>query len=104
MGSEGYVVWMDGPISKEHHSLSRIADCTKMPFYISKANAALIVAAVNACFAINPENPLAAVEGMAGLVEACKNLTIQLDTSCVGYDIPAFQPFLNALAKLEAKP
>jgi hypothetical protein len=37
-------------------------------------NAALIVAAVNACFAINPENPMAVAEGLGELVAATKFL------------------------------
>jgi hypothetical protein len=39
------------------------------------ANAALIVAAVNACFAINPDNPMAVAEGMPELIKAAKTMT-----------------------------
>lgn len=37
-------------------------------------NRALCLAAVNACFQLNPQNPLAAAEGIAALVEAAKKL------------------------------
>ena len=34
----------------------------------------LIVACVNACGAVNPENPAAAAEALAGLIAACRGL------------------------------
>lgn len=91
MGSEGYVVWMDGPISKEHHSLSRIADCTKMPFYISKANARLIAAA--------PELLEAAVD-MVGLWEAWAHIAEALIGSPLWRSIEMrIEEFRMAIAK-----
>jgi type II secretory pathway component GspD/PulD (secretin) len=100
---------MDGPISKEHRSLNPVASCTAMPFETSKANAALIVAAVNACFKVNPSNPLAVAEGMAELVEACRNIAKLFDEAKEqGYSISAASnswadALGAALAKLEAK-
>jgi hypothetical protein len=74
-----------------------------------KANAALIVAAVNACFAVNPDNPLAVAEGVAELVEACRNIAKLFDEAKEqGYSISAASnswadALGAALAKLEAK-
>jgi len=109
MGSEGYLVWMDGPISKEHRSLNPVASCTAMPFETSKANAALIVAAVNACFKVNPSNPLAVAEALPTLVDAARKALTTLD-GLVPTDTPmdslAVQDIFalrSALAKIEAK-
>ena len=49
------------------------------PWSWAEVNAALIVAAVNACFAINPDNPLAVAEALPELVEACKLLVAWRD-------------------------
>ena len=38
------------------------------------ADRALIIACVNACGAVNPENPAAAAEALAGLLAACAGL------------------------------
>ena len=37
-----------------------------------KANANLIVSAVNSCISMNPDNPMAVAEGIEGLVKALK--------------------------------
>ena len=77
----------------------------------AEANAALIVAAVNACFAINPSNPLAVAEALPELVKACRGLTSQskevseeegksINDWDIAYDL---DPLRAALAKLEAK-
>ena len=50
-----------------------------MPKNEAEANAVLIVAAVNACFQINPENPMAVAEALPGLVEAAKEALRQLE-------------------------
>ena len=39
-----------------------------------KANAGLICKAVNACISVNPQNPLAAADGIKGVVEALEAL------------------------------
>ena len=46
-----------------------ICTMVKTPEY--EANANLIVAAVNACKKLNPDNPMAVAEGITGLYEAC---------------------------------
>ena len=74
----------------------------------AEANAALIVAAVNACFAINPSNPLAVAEGMAELAEACRKAQAflsELSGNVVAHVHigPAIGILGAALAKLEAK-
>jgi len=74
------------------------------------ANAALIVAAVNACFKVNPDNPLAVAEALPELVEACRNIAKLFDEAKEqGYSISAASnswadALGAALAKLEAKP
>lgn len=45
------------------------------------ANAALIVAAVNACFAVSPENPLAVAEALPEVVEALRGLVSEFDNN-----------------------
>ena len=68
-----------------------------------KELAALIVAAVNGCFAVNPDNPLAVAEGLpelaGGVAEALHALNQHGDDFH-----PIIQSHLRAaLAKLEAK-
>jgi hypothetical protein len=78
----------------------------------AEANANLIVAAVNACFAINPENPLAVAEALPELVEALR-LSVsymgkaEADGFCLECARPighAIEKVRAALAKIEAKP
>lgn len=69
-----------------------------------KANAALIIAAVNACFAVNPENPMAAAEA----VPAMRDIIIRLARIYGGMYAPTSEYRLTndareLLAKLEAK-
>jgi len=45
----------------------------------AQANAALIVAAVNACFAINPSSPLAVAEALPELVEALETIHVRTE-------------------------
>jgi len=42
------------------------------PWTEVERNAEIIIAAVNACFAVSPLNPLAVAEALPELVEACK--------------------------------
>jgi len=74
----------------------------------AKANAALIVAAVNACFAINPDNPLAVAEALPKLVEALRESLSRLDDlnnhitmNEYNASYPAISKARAALAKLE---
>jgi len=74
-----------------------------------EANAALVVAAVNACFKVNPDNPLAVAEALPELVEACRNIAKLFDEAKEqGYSISAASnswadALGAALAKIEAK-
>ena len=73
-----------------------------------EANAALIVAAVNACFAISPSNPLAVAEALPGLVEAARAsesfLQDLVGRPRIGSDLePTLARLRATLAKLEAK-
>ena len=76
------------------------------------ANAALIVAAVNSCFAINPSNPLAVAEALPELVEACRELIAAIDAGiqsrtlleCEGKPGSVMSRIRAALAKIEVKP
>lgn len=66
-------------------------------------NAHLIVAAVNACFAVNPSNPMAVAEGMAELVEAAHKAKDHcFNSAWAGSDF-VFNLLFAALAKLEDK-
>ena len=74
-------------------------------------NHELIVAAVNACFTINPSNPLAVAEAMPELVGAAKGLLAfihekfpkDFEPGGNGYLCPHHRAIAAALAKLEAK-
>lgn len=50
------------------------------------ARADLIVAACNACQAINPANPIAVAEAMPAIVEALRQLLVEADPAQEGYD------------------
>jgi len=76
--------------------------------------ARLIVVAVNACFAINPDNPLAVAEALPELVEAARTIYFKVAMIPVDWKnseakelsaqaIKAIDAIRNALAKLEAK-
>ena len=66
------------------------------------ANAALIVAAVNACFAINPDNPMAVAEALPEIVSALAEALAGLDQlGCADGDLG--NTIRIALAKIEAK-
>jgi len=91
-----------------------VADCARFNVLVREeiqANIALIVAAVNGCFAVNPDNPLAVAEALPELVKACRGLTSQskevseeegksINDWDLAYDL---DPLRAALAKLEAK-
>jgi hypothetical protein len=82
-----------------------------------EANAALIVAAVNACFTINPDNPLAVAEALPEIVKMARDiLDAHWDMSPLEYANSRGLPFMSdeegeriqerlraALAKIEAK-
>jgi len=74
----------------------------------TEANANLIAAAVNACQAVNPDNPMAVAEAIKDLYEACKealnwfNQQI-LDRYEIDKSILNFDPQLSMLAKAIAK-
>ena len=70
------------------------------PWADVEANARLIIAAVNACFAVNPDNPLAVAEALPELVEACRFYIQRVG----GYPISSRHRVENALAKMEGKP
>jgi len=63
-----------------------------------EADARLIVAAVNACFQVNPDNPLAVAEALPELVEAART---SVDIADV-YPRSTRHALGNALAKTEA--
>jgi hypothetical protein len=79
------------------------------PWADVEANAALIVAAVNACFQINPGQPQAVAEAMTEVVEAFKKIYALYDgliATDAPLDCPEVQAVLRgraALAKLEGK-
>jgi hypothetical protein len=65
------------------------------------SNAALIVAAVNACFAVNPDNPMAVAEAMPEVVDVMRGiLKCGMTTTA---DDNTWRRIRSALAKLEAK-
>ncbi len=74
-------------------------------------NAALIVAAVNSCFAINPSNPQAVAEALPGLVRAAKAVYADHIERFSSYPdaegqenrMEKMDDLKSALAKLEAK-
>ena len=68
------------------------------------ANAVLIVAAVNACFQINPENPMAVAEALPEMVCLVKRVM----NECTDFELiiprPIGDKIRAVLAKKEAKP
>jgi len=99
-----------GPWVLQYCGIEGVAFCCGIgPSEEDDANAALIVAAVNSCFAINPSNPLAVAEGLPELVNACReSLAYLRDPN--GWEkahTPKHEYLPNmledALAKLEAK-
>ena len=63
----------------------------------------LILAAVNACFAVNPSNPLAVAEALPGLASACAEALVGLNQLDCGSGTLG-DTLRAALAALEAKP
>jgi len=64
-----------GPWVLRYCSIEGVAFCCGTgPSEEDDANARLIVAAVNSCFAINPDNPLAVAEALPGLTGALKEI------------------------------
>ncbi len=77
--------------------------------YYSEANAHLIATAVNACQAVNPNNPQAVAESIKELYEALKTLVETLEIqgdelaeAGIGY-IPEYNKAIEALAKAEGR-
>jgi hypothetical protein len=83
--------------------------CGKGTSEDDEANAALIVAAVNACFKVSPDDPLAVAEALLEIVTALRDL-ITLKDFPIFPPIPPAQKIIawnqarSALAKIEAKP
>lgn len=67
-------------------------------------NAALIVAACNACQQINPQNPQAAAEAFPDVVRALRNLfaLVKGEAPSLLEDDHHYEMVVNALAKLDA--
>jgi len=110
LGSEGAMIYPDyGNIMERTRAICRSSMRDTLTDF---ANAALIVAAVNACFAVNPDNPLAVAEALPELVEIIK-MAGQLERNKMLLDPIDWLPQLiieeiisrsrAALAKLEAK-
>ena len=76
-----------------------VQDEINLPLEEMDANAALIVSAVNACFAVSPDNPLAVAEGLPELAKACRTFLVKKDEMPRSTE----HAIRNALAKLEAK-
>ena len=77
----------------------------------AEANAALIVAAVNSCFAVNPDNPLAVAEALREIVDIVRGFVFISDNekrdpceSNRNAKTILIEQARAALAKLEAKP
>ena len=66
------------------------------------ANAALIVAAVNACFKVNPDNPLAVAEALPDLVNALLRIANEPQPE-VAAEVIMRTIARSALFELEAK-
>jgi hypothetical protein len=98
--------WFDDEGCVYNPARLKVADCNCRG--MAHENAALIVAAVNACFAINPSNPLAVAEALPELAEACRKAQAFL-SELSGNGVahvhigPAIGILGAALAKLEAK-
>ena len=92
----------EGTVIRDRGHSRQIARCIKWDDYSDAANCSLILAAVNACFAINPSNPQAVAEALPELVSA-------LTEALAGFNLlgKGQTDFANkcraAIAKLEAK-
>ena len=77
-----------------------------------EANANFVLTAHEACFAVNPDNPLAVAEALPELVEACRELIAAIDAGiqsrtlleCEGKPGSVMSRIRAALAKIEVKP
>lgn len=72
---------------------------------VCKANARLIAAAVNACQAVNPENPMAVAESIKEMYEALKWLCklYEIEPKGEGGYLPSWNHALQALAKAKGR-
>ena len=61
-----------------------------------RANAALIIAAVNQCFAVNPKHPLSVARAYGNIVTACQNV-VALEMSDAGRD-PVVHEVINLVS------
>jgi len=68
------------------------------------ANISLIVAAVNACFAVNPDNPPAVAEAIPEIYHLLKRIIGGYGSNTPETIDEAMTQARSALAKLEAKP
>jgi hypothetical protein len=95
--------WKIGPYSP----LAIVANCVgAYPLIVGEfakeEDVLFCLAAFQACFAINPSNPLAVAEAMGGVVSCCAEALTTL--SHLGYgDSPMATKLRDALAKLDAK-
>ena len=91
----GYFIG-DGEIS--------IASMTGLSETDAKVNAELIIAAVNACQKVNPDNPLAVAEALPDMYEALERLVDYLNYLGVPEDCEdQYEEANKSLAKAEGK-
>lgn len=69
----------------------------------AKANASLIVAAVNACAKVNPDNPMAVAGSISEMYEALRNLVKRIDDGVALGEALDILPARLAIAKAEGK-
>jgi len=73
------------------------------PWFEADGNALLIIAAVNSCFQINPDNPLAVAEALPELVEAARDLWLKTALIPVDWKNPeAKELSANAVQSMDA--
>ena len=93
-----------GPWVLQYCGIEGVAFCCGIgPSEEDDANTALIVAAVNSCFAINPSNPLAVAEGLPELVEALREASSYFSNRPGNWEVQLEGMIRSALAKLEKK-
>ena len=103
LGSEGARILPDYGDVRERGKV--IAEVRGRDTLTDFANARLIVAAVNACFAISPSNPLAVAEGMGEAIEALRGIEVMAaDYMALRFDVKSdgFRLTQEALGKARA--
>jgi len=84
-----------------------VADCARSNVLQRediRANIALIVSSVNACFQVNPDNPLAVAEALPEIAETLKEASRYFINRPGNWEVQLDGLLRAALAKLEAKP